>query len=137
MKQCRVLFVDDDVLNQWLLTETLVTAGFTVTGLCRGGEAVEQLIEGQEYDLLLTDFHLPDGMSGFELAAHWRALLPGRPVIYTSTFPQMAIGPLQDDEGFIPKNAEAPDLLRLVALLLDEAGYFRPPMAPRRALSIH
>jgi CheY-like chemotaxis protein len=128
----RVLFVDDDVLNQWLMTESLKSEGFIVTGVCRGAEALRMLNDGYEFDLLLTDFVMPDGMSGFELAAHWRRVQPGRPIIYTGADPLLAIGVLKSDEGFVRKHADAPDLLDVVDRLLHETRLSMLPEPPRR-----
>ena len=137
MSRSRILFVDDNVLGHWSVSESLTEAGFAVTGLCRGMEALAMLRDGDDFDLLLTEFQLPDGISGFELAAEWRCLQPGRPVAYTSRFPEMAIGALRRDEGFIAKPAEIGDLLRVVGLLIAEARM--PLLMPmfRRALYVH
>ena len=118
MPQTRILFVDDDVLNQWLLTDSLSAFGFEVTGLCRGAAAIELLQEGEDFDLLLTDLELPDGVTGFQLANHWRRAHPGRPIVYTSAWPQLAIGPLQRDEVFIHKHADAGEVVSVIIDLL-------------------
>lgn len=121
MSRNRILLVDDDVLNHWLVTDCLNAVGFDVTGLCRGADAIEMLEAGQEFDLLFTDFQMPDGMNGFELAERWRQAQPGRPILYTSSYPNLVIGPLQDDEAYVRKHAKAPELLSIVAELLEEA----------------
>lgn len=121
MSRNRILLVDDDVLNHWLVTDCLNAVGFDVTGLCRGADAIEMLEAGQEFDLLLTDFQMPDGISGFELAERWREAQPGRPILYTSAYPEHAIGPLQGDEAYVRKHAKPPELLSIVTELLEEA----------------
>jgi CheY-like chemotaxis protein len=137
MPHSHVLFVDDDVLNQWLVTDSLSANGFTVTGLCRGAEAVAMLEEGREFDLLLTDLHMPDGMTGFELAGHWRRAQPGRPILYTSNISQIATGLLEDDEAFIRKHADAPDLLTVIDALLAGSLSGFAPASSRRPHYIH
>jgi CheY-like chemotaxis protein len=137
MTRNHVLFVDDDVLNQWLVTDCLTTLGFAVTGLCRGADAVEMLEQGHDFDLLLTDLHMPDGMTGFELAEHWRRTQPGRPILYTSTYPQFAVGMLEGDEGFIRKHADASAMLAAIdALLIGPCGR-TPPVSTRRPFYVH
>lgn len=121
MPRNRILLVDDDVLNHWLVTDCLNAVGFDVIGLCRGADAIEMLEAGQEFDLLFTEFQMPDGMNGFELAERWRQAQPGRPILYTSAYPDLAIGPLQDDEAYVRKHAKGPELLSIVAELLEEA----------------
>ena len=133
----RILLVDDDILNHWLITDTLMAQGFTVTGLCRGHAAVEMLADGNEFDLLLTDFHMPDGMSGFELAEHWRRVHPGRPILYTSNYSQLAIGALNPDEAYIRKHADTPDLLKVISELLDTMPLAVMPVSSPRKLYVH
>jgi CheY-like chemotaxis protein len=137
MPRSHVLFVDDDVLNQWLVTDSLSAHGFTVTGLCRGAEAVKLLKEGHDFDLLMTDLHMPDGMTGFELADHWRRAQPGRPILYTSTISQIATGLLEDDEGFIRKHAASSDLMAVVYTLLSGTLSGVVPTTVRRAYYVH
>jgi CheY-like chemotaxis protein len=133
MPQTRILFVDDDVLNQWVLTDSLSALGFEVIGLCRGAAAIELLKDGEDFDLLLTDLHMPDGVSGFELANHWRQVHPGRPIIYTSDRPQMALWPLERDEGFIRKHADARDVISVIIELLTVKYSDVIPAAAQRA----
>jgi CheY-like chemotaxis protein len=137
MSQNHILFVDDDVLNQWLVTDSLSTLGFTVTGLCRGDAAVEMLENGHEFDLLLTDLYMPDGMTGFELAEHWRRSLPGRPILYTSNDLPIAFGMLASDEGFIRKHSDTPDLLAVINELMTISLGYVASSAIRRTYYIH
>jgi len=137
MIESRVLFVDDDILNHWLVTDSLTARGFIVTGVSRGDAAVKILDEGFEFDLLVTDLHMPDGMSGFELADYWRRIQPGRPIIYTGDFRDIEFSPLQDDEGFIPKHADAPDLIHLVDVMMHEARMSALPPLPHCAVTVH
>jgi CheY-like chemotaxis protein len=137
MNHKRVLFVDDDVLNQWLLTDTLNSLGFTVTGFSRGAAAVATLDRGDEFDLLLADLNLPDGMTGFELAEHWRRTQPGRPILYTSNSPHIAIGMLERDEGFIRKHADTRCLLAVIDELMTASLGYVVPAPCRRAHYVH
>ena len=116
--QC-VLFVDDNVLNHWIMTEALTTAGFDVTGACRGADALRFLTNNPgHFDLLLTDIDLPDKMSGLQLAGCWRLLRPGRPTVFASYQMQPLIGRLHDNESFIQKPYQSLDLLEAVRRVL-------------------
>jgi CheY-like chemotaxis protein len=137
MPQTRILFVDDDVLNQWLLTDSLSALGFEVVGLCRGTAAIELLKDGEDFDVLITDLHTPDGVSGFELADHWRRVHSGRPIIYTSDRPQMTVGRLEPDEGFIRKHADAREVVGVIINLLTAGCSGMAPAAPRRTLYVN
>ena len=61
-----ILIVDDEPVNRRVLQNHLNLAGYTVTEVSNGVEALEQ-IQGQEkFDLVLLDIMMP-GMSGFEV----------------------------------------------------------------------
>jgi CheY-like chemotaxis protein len=137
MSVTRILFVDDDVLNQWLLTEGLSALGFEVTGLCRGAEAIAALEDELDFDVLLTDVYMPDGVSGFELADRWRRKCPGRPIIYTSDDPQLAIGHLGSDEGFVRKFASSAAVAEIIIDLLSAAFYRTGRPVQRRSAYIN
>jgi len=75
----RILIVEDDAgLNQ-MLGLHFEDQGFEVVGVESCGAAMEQLPQ-QEYDLVLLDQQLPDGL-GVELLERIRGLKPGQPVI--------------------------------------------------------
>jgi CheY-like chemotaxis protein len=137
MTVTRILFVDDDVLNQWLLTDGLSALGFEVTGLCRGTDALAVLEDGQDFDVLLTDVYMPDGMKGVELADHWRQLCPGRPIIYTSEGSQLALGPLAPDEGFVRKHANPVEVAEIIGDLLSNEFYGASRPMQRRSAYIN
>ena len=120
-----ILFADDDVLSQWIMTEVMTRAGFSVVSCCRAAEAVEMLDNTSEYDLLLTDLDLPDNLTGYELGDRWRNVLPGRPVIYTGVKRGPAVRILEQHEYYIEKPFNAERLLRMIDWALEDAT-FRP-----------
>ncbi len=136
MTQLRILFVDDDVLAQWTLTETLHQAGFVVTSVCRAADALQLLQSSADFDILLTDVALPDSVSGVELADSWRRVYPKRPVIYLTYLPRAAVGSLEEGEAFIQKPCFGDALLEVIDEVLDEGvlHVFDKPTARRSAL---
>jgi CheY-like chemotaxis protein len=79
-----VLVVEDD----WLLRDC-IAAHLRVAGWCvrevRTGEAAVSLLEaGKQIDVVLTDIRLAGLMSGWEVGARFRKVLPQIPIIYTS-----------------------------------------------------
>lgn len=93
----RVLLVEDDndvrVLARRLLQEgghTVVEARTGEEGLMRWREATAS---DQRIDLVVTDVVMPD-MGGRELVTQLRALHPGLPVVYMSSFLADAIAGL-------------------------------------------
>lgn len=133
-----ILFADDDVMTQWIMTDVLTGAGFTVTSVCRGVEAIGLLDGAADFDLLLTDVDLPDSLDGHALADHWHRTLPRCPVIYTGARRNAGMPMLHRHEHFIEKPLGAAKLLRLVDRALEEAnfGLFLPDPA-RRRLYVH
>ena len=75
----RVLFVDDELPLREVVSRILARRGLDVTTAGDAVAAVEMLRD-QPFDLVLTDFHMPD-MDGFELLAHVREHYPDTPAI--------------------------------------------------------
>ncbi len=138
MPSRHILFADDDVLTQWIMTDVLTQAGFAVTNACRGTEAIDLLDDSAAFDLLLTDIDLPENSNGQDLADHWRSALPRRPVIYTGSIASRMPWRLEWHEHFIAKPVGAAMLLRLVDWALEDAS-FRPMASAnsRRGLHVH
>ncbi len=64
-KQYRILAAEDNPTNQELLTLQLDTLGYSSDVVANGKEAIEKLRK-QDYDMLLTDIHMPE-MDGYQL----------------------------------------------------------------------
>ncbi len=115
----RILFVDDDVLSQWVMTEVLSDAGFAVTSACRGGEAMRLIADTGGFDLLLTDFNVTDDADGVGLLRLWNEQHGDRPIIYTSGLSLTLAGRLEANQAFVRKPYDASNLLRVIDDLLD------------------
>ena len=74
-----ILFVDDELPLRGVVSRLLARRGVEVTTAGDAVSAVE-LLRDQSFDLLLTDFQMPD-MDGFELLAHVRENYPDLPAI--------------------------------------------------------
>ncbi len=68
----RILLVDDDELNIKLTSLILNRWGIITHAACSGAEALA-LIISKDFDVILTDIHMPD-MSGVEMTQRIRAL---------------------------------------------------------------
>jgi CheY-like chemotaxis protein len=66
-----ILLAEDNPINMLLIRELLRRRGHRITEVTTGTDAVKAAGEG-EYDLLLTDIHMP-GMDGIEAARTIRA----------------------------------------------------------------
>jgi two-component system chemotaxis sensor kinase CheA len=62
-----LLFVDDSAFFRNMLTPVLKAAGYDVTSVAGGEDALGLLKKGQRFDLIVSDIEMP-GMNGFDLA---------------------------------------------------------------------
>lgn len=60
-----VLIVDDNENNRTILTQMLLLKNIQSTWAKNGFEALEKLAEGQQFDVILMDYHMPE-MDGLE-----------------------------------------------------------------------
>jgi CheY-like chemotaxis protein len=96
-----------------------------VTTAADGPAALARLRSGQDVDLLFTDFVMPGGLNGRELAAAASQLRPGLKVLYTSGYTEDAIfrgDRLDPSLVLIPKPYRKSDLARALrrALAADQ-----------------
>ena len=88
----RVLMVEDDEDLRILVRQMLDNLGCEVVAAASGWEALEQLHNGHEFDLLLTDYLLPENLNGRQLADRIRLLKPGIHVLYMSGYHKEDLG---------------------------------------------
>ena len=83
----RILLVEDEPPLRSLVHSILERHGYQVTEAANGVEALRLWDQHQgQFDLLLTDMVMPEGISGRELAARLKAQKPDLKVIYTSGY---------------------------------------------------
>jgi two-component system cell cycle sensor histidine kinase/response regulator CckA len=82
----RVLVVEDDSMVRYLAAESLRDDGFEVVEASDGDVAAAQLVDPDNFDVLLTDVRMPSKLDGIEVAAHARKLDPEIAVIVVSGF---------------------------------------------------
>jgi two-component system, cell cycle sensor histidine kinase and response regulator CckA len=81
----RVLYVDDEPTLVFLLTRALEKLGIAVQGFSSADEALTAFKgDPQAFTLVLTDFTMPGGMSGLELAQAVLAVRPDTAVVIAS-----------------------------------------------------
>jgi signal transduction histidine kinase len=86
-----VLVVEDNEKLRHMLLKQLRDLGYEVLEADNGQAALEALRKNPKVDLLLTDIVMP-GMNGQELAQEAAKLYPGLRVLFTSGFPEAALG---------------------------------------------
>jgi PAS domain S-box-containing protein len=88
-----VLVVDDNAEMRSVARRHLSALGYRVREAASGPAAVDCLREGQRFDLLFTDVIMPDGMTGYQLAAVARQIQPGLKVLFTTGYARPAETP--------------------------------------------
>lgn len=83
-----VLVVEDDARVRRVTVSRLIELGYKVIDAASGPEALDLVKTRTDVDLLLSDFVMPGGMSGGELAAAVRALRPGIAILLTTGYAQ-------------------------------------------------
>jgi two-component system, cell cycle response regulator CpdR len=85
----RILLAEDEEAMRAYLERALTKAGFDVTSVDRGTEAVPHLEEG-EFDLLLSDIVMPE-MDGIELAQRCAEVSPRTKVMFITGFAAVSL----------------------------------------------
>ena len=81
-----VLNVDDNELNQLVISKIMENAGLKIINVSNGAEAVEKLTEGLNPDIVVLDLEMPV-MNGVETAGFIRnKILSSVPIIINSGF---------------------------------------------------
>src|SRR5690606_5922535 len=118
-----ILLAEDEPPLRVLMTNLLTGAGYRVLAAASGPQALTLWrAHGPEVRLLVTDIVMPDGMSGFDLAAELVREQPQLPIIYTSGYSPELSG--RQDEliagvNFLPKPFTMDRLLRAIRNALD------------------
>jgi DNA-binding NtrC family response regulator len=110
-----VLVVEDKDSLRSMLEESLRAEGWSVVGVGSGSLAVERLRNGEQTDLVLTDWRLP-GADGLAVLDAAKALDPTLPVVVMTAFGSIetAVDAMKRGaEDFITKPVD-PELLRLL-----------------------
>jgi DNA-binding NtrC family response regulator len=120
-KQPQLLFVDDEQLLHNVITRLFQREGIDVTCCSNGLQAVEAL-KTNTYDLVVTDFMMPD-MDGLELLAHIRQEYPHLKVIMITAHGslQHAVRTMKNGAiDYIPKPFSTTELLERIRSCLDQ-----------------
>lgn len=85
-RMLKALVAEDEMLIRALMVEDLSDAGFSVTAVGSGDEALAVLEQGNLFHLLFTDISMPGKTDGWELGRRAHALLPDAKVIYATGY---------------------------------------------------
>lgn len=83
----RILIVDDAGLVRRYYREALERAGFEVDEALNGLEAIEKLLQGASFDLLIVDINMPqmDGLTFLQTLRRQDMPVASMPALVTST----------------------------------------------------
>lgn len=98
----KALVAEDEMLIRQVIIEDLTDAGFSVTAVGSGDEALALVEQGADFHLLFTDIRMPGDIDGWELGRRTRALLPDVRVIYATGYGDEGT-PLDEHERKITK----------------------------------
>jgi PAS domain S-box-containing protein len=87
----RILLVEDEEKVREILAEILTEAGYQVRTAAERRTALEMALEGDGFDLVITDVVMP-GMRGTDLADELRRRRPGTRIVFISGYPNGATG---------------------------------------------
>jgi signal transduction histidine kinase/CheY-like chemotaxis protein len=86
-----ILVVDDDPLIAMSTVDMLQDLGHEVVGAQSGAQALEVLQKNGKFDLLITDFSMPN-MTGVQLAKAARELRPELPILLATGYAELPPG---------------------------------------------
>lgn len=115
----RILVVDDDNDTRQLSVDVLVEAGYYVES-ARDGAAGWELLQVKNYDLVITDNHMPR-LTGMEMIAKLRSAHMSIPIILaTGTFPAniIAHNPWLKPDAALQRPYSKDDLVATVKKIL-------------------
>jgi len=113
-----VLIVEDNADVREILKLTLSEAGFTVKAAETARDAMQQLQQLSQLDLVLTDFNLPDGR---HLVPNLKKARSNLPVIVLSGDAYSARAALPQADSVLAKPVTASALVKEVQRLLSAA----------------
>ena len=123
-----ILVVEDDPPVADITCRMLEAAGYHVTWLSSGGEAIARFAgEPPVVDALVLDVRLPD-ISGLDVARQIRLRRPGIPILFVSGYPEQHGEDLPEAPWtFLAKPYTHEQLLDGLRVLLEEAPTTTPP----------
>jgi CheY-like chemotaxis protein len=94
--------VEDESLILEIMAESLAEAGYNVVTAVDGPSALA-LIEARpdHFTALFSDFHLPGGLTGLDIAREMRGRYPTIPVILATGRPDVLDQRWRSDGGFV------------------------------------
>jgi DNA-binding response OmpR family regulator len=94
--------VEDEALILEIMAESLIDAGYDVLTAPDGPTALRLIEENpNHFSALFSDFHLPGGLTGLDIALALRAVAPTLPVILATGRPDVLEARWQSEDSFV------------------------------------
>jgi DNA-binding NtrC family response regulator len=117
-----ILVIDDEVDLLNMLADELFDAGFDVTAVDNGRDAI-CAVQRKKFDVAITDFKMPD-MDGLQTATALKQLDPQLPIVmvtgYASKTAVLAMGPRQVLVGLLLKPFAVEQVLEILERAIRE-----------------
>src|ERR1700720_795291 len=128
MSMPRVLLVEDDDSVRGMLQQVLERDGFEVVTATNVTAALSRIV-AEDFDVLLSDLHMPRAGDGFTLVSAMRHMHPGAVTLVLSGYPEIdeALSAIrvQADEVLV-KPIEIPLLREIIHRKLANPAPYRP-----------
>ncbi len=112
-----ILVVDDDTLVRTGLVGMIEDLGHRVTEASSGSEALALLGEGQDFDLVISDYAMP-GLTGYQLIVQIENLYPDLPAILATGYAELPAGAEALPRLLKPFGQDS--LARMISTVLEE-----------------
>lgn len=120
-----ILVVEDNPEVRDIVCCQLEELGYSIHEASNGPEAIELLRSSVAFDLMFTDILMPDGMTGYELAAVARKDCPRLKILFTSGYTAIGAGQGHDSRAggpLLKKPYRKRDLARFIRAAFDETA---------------
>jgi CheY-like chemotaxis protein len=84
----RILVVDDEWIIRALIAQSLRDAGYDVAE-AENGDIAARLLDSGQFNVLVTDIHMPGQLDGVALAEHVRRQMPNLWVVFVTGRPDV------------------------------------------------
>ena len=98
-----VLFVDDEDDLREIVVDALAAQGFAVTTARNGVEAIQCLRGSARFSIVVTDYSMPEGVSGLDVASEAAAVQPDARILLASGYSRSQLPVLPDNVQFLSK----------------------------------
>ncbi len=109
-----VLFVEDEADLRSVVVQALTDQGFTVTSASNGVEAIAQLRGKTQYEVVVTDVCMPEGVSGLDVAAEVASTQPQARVLVVSGLGKAQLPAIPPGVRYLPKPYRFTQLIRAI-----------------------